>query len=195
MKCLDWFERWDLGFESHSRNEYMCVCILCLCCPVRSYRPCDGLITPRKCSVICVTEEEARVQQRAVESLIIWMNEWTNKFYAITFSLLPIFILNLILLFHVYQLLHFIFSKFSLPDGDNSLNTGLARTLWCNSCSLSHSWSWTFLEKPPIVHLLKNFPAVFGTRNFIAVFTGAFNWSLFWARPTRFIPYHPILSI
>jgi hypothetical protein len=39
--------------------------------------------------------------------------------------------------------------------------------------SLINSWSWALLEKPPIVQLLKNFPAFYGTRRFITVFTKA----------------------
>jgi hypothetical protein len=34
------------------------------------------------------------------------------------------------------------------------------------------------LEKLPIVQLLKNFPAFYGTRRFITVFTRALHWSL-----------------
>jgi hypothetical protein len=34
------------------------------------------------------------------------------------------------------------------------------------------------LEKPPIVQLLKNFPAFYGTWRFITVFTRALHWSL-----------------
>jgi hypothetical protein len=34
------------------------------------------------------------------------------------------------------------------------------------------------IEKPPIVHLLKNIQAFYGTRRFITVFTRAFYWSL-----------------
>jgi hypothetical protein len=45
-----------------------------------------------------------------------------------------------------------------------------------------HSWSWALLEKPPVVQLLKNFPAFYGTRRFITVFTRALHWSLSWAR-------------
>jgi hypothetical protein len=37
--------------------------------------------------------------------------------------------------------------------------------------SLTHSWSRALLEKPPIVQLLKNFPAFYGTRRFITSFT------------------------
>jgi hypothetical protein len=33
--------------------------------------------------------------------------------------------------------------------------------------SLTHSWSWALLEKPPIVQLLKNFPAFYGTRRLV----------------------------
>jgi hypothetical protein len=39
--------------------------------------------------------------------------------------------------------------------------------------SLTHSWSWALLEKPPIVLLLKHFPTFYGTRRFITVFTRA----------------------
>jgi hypothetical protein len=43
---------------------------------------------------------------------------------------------------------------------------------------LTHSWSWVLLEKPPIVQLLKNFPAFYGTRRFITLFTRALHLSL-----------------
>jgi hypothetical protein len=56
----------------------------------------------------------------------------------------------------------------------------------------SHSWSWALPEKPPIVQLLKNFPAYYGTRRFITVFTRALHWSLSWARSIQSIPHHPI---
>jgi hypothetical protein len=53
---------------------------------------------------------------------------------------------------------------------------------------LTHSWSWALLEKPPTMQLLKNFPAFYGIRRFIAVFTRASNWSLSWARSIHSIP-------
>jgi hypothetical protein len=34
------------------------------------------------------------------------------------------------------------------------------------------------LEKLPVVQLLKNFPAIYGTRTFITVFTRDLHWSL-----------------
>jgi hypothetical protein len=37
--------------------------------------------------------------------------------------------------------------------------------------TLTHSWSRALLEKPPIVQLLENFPAFYGTRRFITAFT------------------------
>jgi hypothetical protein len=37
--------------------------------------------------------------------------------------------------------------------------------------SLTHSWSRALLEKLPIVQLLKNFSAFYGTRRFITAFT------------------------
>jgi hypothetical protein len=58
--------------------------------------------------------------------------------------------------------------------------------------SLTHSWSWDLLEKLPIVQLLKNFPAFYGTRRFITVFTRALYWSISWARSIQSIPSHPI---
>jgi hypothetical protein len=57
---------------------------------------------------------------------------------------------------------------------------------------LTHSWSWALLEKPPIVQLLKNFPAFYGTRRFITVFKRALHWSLSWARSIQSIPSYPI---
>jgi hypothetical protein len=42
----------------------------------------------------------------------------------------------------------------------------------------THSWSWALPEKPPIVQLLKNSTAFYGTRRFIAIFTRAVHWSL-----------------
>jgi hypothetical protein len=50
---------------------------------------------------------------------------------------------------------------------------------------------WALLEKPPVVQLLKNFRTFYGTRRFIAVFTRALHWSLFWTRLIQSIPtYH-----
>jgi hypothetical protein len=57
---------------------------------------------------------------------------------------------------------------------------------------LFYLWSWVLLEKPPIVQLLKNFPAFYGTRRFSAVFTRALHWSLSWAKSIQSIPSHPI---
>jgi hypothetical protein len=58
--------------------------------------------------------------------------------------------------------------------------------------SLTHSWSWALLEKLPLVQPLKKFPAFYGTRRFIIVFTRALHWSLSWARSVQSIPSHPI---
>jgi hypothetical protein len=59
-----------------------------------------------------------------------------------------------------------------------------------NYTYLTHSWSWALLEKLPIVQLLKNFPAFYGTRRFITVFTRALHRSLSWARWIQSIPSH-----
>jgi hypothetical protein len=53
---------------------------------------------------------------------------------------------------------------------------------WSFRCWVTHSWSWTLLDKLPIVQPLKNFPAFYGTRRFITAFTRALHWSLSWAR-------------
>jgi hypothetical protein len=52
--------------------------------------------------------------------------------------------------------------------------------------------SWALPEKLPIVQPLRNFPAFYGTRRFITVFTRALHWSLSWARSIQSIPSHPI---
>jgi hypothetical protein len=54
------------------------------------------------------------------------------------------------------------------------------------------SWNWALLEKPPVVQLLKNFPATYGTRRFITMFTTVLRRSLSWARSVQSIPPHPI---
>jgi hypothetical protein len=56
------------------------------------------------------------------------------------------------------------------------------------SLYVTHSWSWTLLEKLPIVHLLKSFPAFYGTRRFITVPKRALHWSLSWARSIKSMP-------
>jgi hypothetical protein len=48
--------------------------------------------------------------------------------------------------------------------------------------TLTNSWSRALLEKLPIVQLLKNFPAFYGTRRYIIVFTRSLHWSLSSAR-------------
>jgi hypothetical protein len=55
---------------------------------------------------------------------------------------------------------------------------------------LTNSQSWTLLEKPLIVQLLKNFPAFYDTWRFITVFTRALHWSLSWAISMKSIPPH-----
>jgi hypothetical protein len=47
-------------------------------------------------------------------------------------------------------------------------------------CLPTHSL--THEAEPTIVQLLENFPALYGTRRFITVFTNALHWSLSWAR-------------
>jgi hypothetical protein len=61
-----------------------------------------------------------------------------------------------------------------------SKTTYLLRSTWtCTvSNSLTHSWSWALLQNLLIVQLLKNFPAFYGTRRFITVFTRALHLSI-----------------
>jgi hypothetical protein len=66
MNCLLSLERWYRGFESHSRNGFLCVCF---------FRVCVVLCVGRKPYRLCKNDyetEEARDQQGAVEPL---MNE------------------------------------------------------------------------------------------------------------------------
>jgi hypothetical protein len=56
---------------------------------------------------------------------------------------------------------------------------------------LTHSRSWALLEKLPVVELLENFPAFYGTRRFITASTWALHRSLSWARSIQSLPSHP----
>jgi hypothetical protein len=72
-------------------------------------------------------------------------------------------------------------------------NNRFPKLAFCNELelyrhSLTHG-AENLLEKPPIVQLLKNFPAFYGTRRFITVFTGPY------PEPDQSNPYHPILSL
>jgi len=53
------------------------------------------------------------------------------------------------------------------------------------------SWSRVFLEKLTGFQLVKEFPAFYGTRRFITVFTSARHLSLSWASSIQPIPPHP----
>jgi hypothetical protein len=64
--------------------------------------------------------------------------------------------------------------------------------IWLQFYLLTYLRSWALLEKLPIVQLLKNFPAFYGTRRFISMFTRALHWSLSWARSLQSITSHPI---
>jgi hypothetical protein len=70
----------------------------------------------------------------------------------------------------------------------------LQRVLMCSYSPQNKltSWNWALLEKPPVAQLLKNFPAFYGTRKFITVFTWALHRSLSWARSIHSIPPHLI---
>jgi hypothetical protein len=53
-------------------------------------------------------------------------------------------------------------------------------------------WSTDLLEKLTVTQLVKTFPAFYGTRSFITVFTRVRHWSLFWARWIQSTPPHTI---
>jgi hypothetical protein len=78
----------------------------------------------------------------------------------------------------------------------SSLNFIIKLILICyyGCIQITHSWSWSLLEKLPIVQPLKNFPAFHGTRRLITAFTRALHWSLSWARSSHFITSHPIVT-
>jgi hypothetical protein len=67
-----------------------------------------------------------------------------------------------------------------------------ARTYVCARYMCHKLTNITLLEKLPLVKLVKNFAAFYGTRKFIIVFTRALCWSIFWARSIQFIPPNPI---
>jgi hypothetical protein len=65
--------------------------------------------------------------------------------------------------------------------------------LYATPISLTHSWSWALLEMLPIVKLLKNFPAFYGTRRFITCSQEPSTDPC--PKPHESNPYHPILSL
>jgi hypothetical protein len=63
------------------------------------------------------------------------------------------------------------------------------------SAFITYLWSWALVEKLPIVQLLKDFPAFYGTRRFITVFMRALHWSLSSARLILILPTHLHLGL
>jgi len=53
-------------------------------------------------------------------------------------------------------------------------------------------WSTVLLEKLVVTHKVKKFPAFYGTRRFITVFTRSPHWSLFWAQSVQSTTSHSI---
>jgi hypothetical protein len=60
-------------------------------------------------------------------------------------------------------------------------------------CQLS-PWS-RVLEKIIVTQLVRNFPAIYGTWRFIAMFKRARHWSLSWARCIQSTPTQPVSSV
>jgi hypothetical protein len=73
MNFLRTLEHWDLGFESHSRQD-VCVRLFCVCVDlcVEALRRADhsSKESYRLCKKDYETKVEARAQQRAVEPLM-----------------------------------------------------------------------------------------------------------------------------
>jgi hypothetical protein len=67
------------------------------------------------------------------------------------------------------------------------------RRFWYFVQIVTYLRSWALLEKPQIVQPLKNFPAFYGTRRFITVFTRAFHGP--YPEPDLSSPHHPIPSL
>jgi hypothetical protein len=81
-----------------------------------------------------------------------------------------------------------------VPNGfrDRAISLYSSRIVDKKEILLIYLRSSALLKKRPIVRLLKNFPAFYGTRKFFTVFTRAFQWSLSWARSIQAIPPHPV---
>jgi hypothetical protein len=62
------------------------------------------------------------------------------------------------------------------PLGRPARSQSLYRLSYPGSQLILTSRSCAFIEKPPILQILKNFPAFYGTRRFITVFTRALHW-------------------
>jgi hypothetical protein len=60
---------------------------------------------------------------------------------------------------------------------------------------ISNFMEWTLLEEPPVVELLKHFPAFYWTWRFITVFTRALHWSLSITRSTLIISTDLLLGL
>jgi hypothetical protein len=82
MNCLRWLERCDRGIESHSMHVCLCMLLFCVCVVLcvdsglaTGWSLVQGVLPSVKKAY--ETQEEARVQQRAEETLMNeWMNEW-----------------------------------------------------------------------------------------------------------------------
>jgi hypothetical protein len=79
--CLRPLERWDSGFESHSRHGCLCVRFFYVLCI--GSRLATGWSPSKESYRLykkdCKTEEEARAKQRTVVPFDEWMNEWMNE--------------------------------------------------------------------------------------------------------------------
>ena len=81
-----------------------------------------------------------------------------------------------------------------LREGSCWGSTSMRRLTYLLTYLFTHlltPWSTVLLEKLTYLQLVKKFPAFYGTRKFITVFTSARQLSLSWASSIQSIPPHP----
>jgi hypothetical protein len=83
MNCLRSSERWDYGFESHSRHGCLCVRLFCVCvvlCVGCDLATCLSLVHGVLPSVKWLWNWKIRGQGPTTDCRAIdeWMNEWIN---------------------------------------------------------------------------------------------------------------------
>jgi len=61
-------------------------------------------------------------------------------------------------------------------------------------CSLDYltPWNTALLKKPTVTNLVNKFPAIYGIRGLIIVFTRTYHWSLSWSSWIQSTPSHPV---
>jgi hypothetical protein len=122
---------------------------------------------------------------------MIWLKHFTEWIKVCFFLLVPLLTRNCV---HALTLCPAILTLVQPGASSRHCQRGTFtfRTDGSISFKDTYSRSWALLEKLPIVQPIKNFPAFYGTRRFITVFTRFLHWSLSWVRSIQSIPSHPI---